>query len=197
MGLRLRLILVLIIPPVLVVGVYGFIRVRTGRAELLAETENTVQLLAKAIQASVERGLRDPRTSDLDGMLAEIVKDREQIDRIRVFDLGQRLLFASSQLPAPATVPVEVLRRVAESGRPEGVSMGRGKEHVFADVLPIRSPHGTVIATMEVAHLMAPIDAADRARPAARGPPPAVATAGGHPAPGARRVGPARARRAP
>src|SRR5687768_14086977 len=35
MGLKLRLILVLIIPPILVVGVYGLIRVRIGRAELL------------------------------------------------------------------------------------------------------------------------------------------------------------------
>jgi two-component system, NtrC family, sensor kinase len=159
MGLRFRLILVLMIPPILVVGVYGLIRVRAGRAELLADAERTVVLIAKAIQSSVERGLRDPRASDLAGMLAEIVKDREQIDRIRVFDLQGHLLFVSSQLPVNDGLPVEVLRRVATSGDPEGVSSGRGKEHLFAYVLPIRSADGGTVGTMEVAHLVAPIEA--------------------------------------
>ena len=50
MGLKLRLILVLMIPPILVVGVYGLIRVRAGRGELIAETERNVVLLAKTVQ---------------------------------------------------------------------------------------------------------------------------------------------------
>jgi two-component system, NtrC family, sensor kinase len=158
MGLRLRLILVLMIPPVLVVGVYGLIRVRTGRAELLAETERTVILIAKAIQASVERGLRDPRASDLDGMLAEIVKDQDQIDRIRIFDRARHPLLVSNRLPIGDDVPTEVLRRVEETGQPEGISSGRGKEQLFAYVLPIRAAGGGIVGTMEVAHRVSPIE---------------------------------------
>ena len=158
MGLRLRLILVLVIPPILVVGVYGLLRVRTGRAELLADTERTVILVAKAVRASIERGLREPRGSDLEGILAEIVKDQEQIDRIRIFDRSLNPLFVSNRLPSADAVPTEVLRRVAETGQPEGVPSGVGKTRLFSYVLPVRTNRGAVVATMEVAHLMSPID---------------------------------------
>src|SRR5215831_3531521 len=158
MGLRLRLILVLMIPPILVVGVYGLLRVRTGRGELLADTERTVILVAKAVRASIERGLREPRGSDLEGMLAEIVKDQAQIDRIRIFDRSLHPLFVSNRLPVADAVPAEVLRRVAETAQPEGVSSGVGKGRLFSYVLPIRTNRGAVVATMEVAHLMSPID---------------------------------------
>jgi two-component system, NtrC family, sensor kinase len=164
MGLKLRLILVLVIPPMLVVGVYGLIRIRAGRAELLAETERTVTLIAKAIQASVERGLRDPRASDVNGMLAEIVKDQQQIDRIRIYDRNAQPLLLSNRLPVATDVPAEVLRRVTDTGHPEGVSSGRGDKRIFSYVLPIRDAHGDVIGTMEVAHLLSPIE--DRVRTA-------------------------------
>ena len=52
MGLRLRLILLLFLPLVLVVGVYGLLRVRTERTELLRENERNVALTAKAIQVA-------------------------------------------------------------------------------------------------------------------------------------------------
>ena len=158
MGLRLRLILVLMIPPVLVVGVYGLIRVRTERAQLLTNTERTVILVAKAIRASIERGVREPRGSDLEGILAEIVKDQEQIDRIRIFDRSLRPLFVSNRLRSADAVPAEVLRQVAETGQPEGVSSGKGKARLFSYVLPIRTNRGAVVGTMEVAHLMSAID---------------------------------------
>jgi signal transduction histidine kinase len=164
MGLKLRLILVLVIPPMLVVGVYGLIRVRTGRAELLAETERTVILIAKAIQASVERGFRDPGATDVKGMLAEILKDQQQIDRIRIFDRDARALLDSSRLLLTAEVPPDVLQRVFETGRAEGVSSGLAKERIFSYVLPIRAATGGVVGTMEVAHLLSPIE--DRARSA-------------------------------
>src|SRR5262249_18645894 len=158
MGLRLRLILVLMIPPVLVVGVYGLMRVRTGRAELLADTERTVILVARAVRASIERGLREPRSSDLEGTLAQIVKDQEQVDRIRIFHRSLTPLFESNRLPVADAVPAEVLRRVAETGQPEGVSSGAGKGRLFSYILPIRTDRGAVVGTMEVAHLMSRID---------------------------------------
>src|SRR6516164_11593206 len=142
MGLRLRLILVLMIPPILVVGVYGLLRVRTGRGELLADTERTVIHVAKTIRASVERGLREPRESDLQGMLAEVVKDQKQVDRIRVFDRSMNALFVSNRLPGADAVPADVLRRVADTGQPEGFSSGTGKQRLFSYVLPIRENRG-------------------------------------------------------
>jgi signal transduction histidine kinase len=158
MGLKLRLILVLMIPPILVVGVYGFIRVRVGRAELVAETERNVILLAKAIQARVERGLRDPWTVDLDGMLTDIVRGQEQIDRIRILDGQLRPTARSHGVAVGYDLPADLLRRVVNTEQGEGFSAGQGTAQVFAYVLPIRGLDGAVVGTMEVAHRMSRIE---------------------------------------
>jgi signal transduction histidine kinase len=157
MGLKLRLILVLIIPPILVVGVYGLIRVRAGRGELLAETERNVTFLAQAIQATVERGLRDSRTADLDGMLTDILADQPQIDRIRIVDHRLRPTALATRSFLRHDVPADVLRRVAETGQEEGFSAGR-RQTVFSYILPIRADGGAIVGTMEVAHQLSRIE---------------------------------------
>jgi two-component system, NtrC family, sensor kinase len=156
MGLKLRLILVLTIPPILVVGVYGLFRVRIGRAELIAETERNVTLLARAVQASVERSLRDPRV-DLGALLAEIDKGEEQIDRITIFNLWLQPRAVSNR-QAGHDVPADVLRHVVDTGQGEGFSAGSGKTRSFSYVLPIRATGGAVVAIMEVTHRMSGIE---------------------------------------
>jgi signal transduction histidine kinase len=158
MGLKLRLILVLMIPPILVVGVYGLIRVRNGRAELLAETERNVVLFAKAVQATVERGLRDHRTADLESVLTDILREQDQIDHIRLLDRWLQPTGLASRLPITHDVPADVLWRVADTGRGEGFSAGHGKTQVFAYVLPIRVVSGAIVGTMEVAQRMSRIE---------------------------------------
>src|SRR5712691_170948 len=164
MGLKLRLILVLMIPPILVVGVYGLIRVRAGRAELIAETERNVVLLAKAVQARVERGLRDPLTLDLDTMLADIVRDQEQIDRIRILDRKLQPTATSSELSIRHDVPGEAHQRVAETWQGAAFSAGHGKTYVFSYILPLHGARGAVVGTMDVTHHMSKIE--DRVRDA-------------------------------
>jgi signal transduction histidine kinase len=164
MGLKLRLILVLIIPPIFAVGVYGLIRVRAERAELVAETERNVILLAEAIQATVERALRDSRASELHGVVTDIVKDKEQIDRIRIFDRWLQPAAVSSRRSLGEDVPADMLRRVAETGKGEGFSAGRGKTQVFSYILPISPTGGGIVGTMEVTHQMSSV--ADRIRSA-------------------------------
>ena len=158
MGLKLRLILVLLIPPILVVGVYGLIRVRVGRAELIADRQQNVILLAKAIQARVERGLRDPWTVDLESMLTDIVRGQDQIDRIRILDGRFRPTARSLESAVDSDVPVDLLRRVTETEQGEGFTAGQGKSQVFAYVLPIRGNDGAVAGTMEVAQRMSRIE---------------------------------------
>ncbi|HEY7541506.1 MAG TPA: ATP-binding protein [Methylomirabilota bacterium] len=148
MGLRLRLILVLMIPPILVVGVYGLIRVRTGRDELLADTERTVILVAEAIRAGVAQGLRESGASDLPGTLAEVVNDEKPVDRIRIFDRALNALFVSNRRPAADAVSADVLRRVAETRQSEGLSSGTGRQRLFSYVLPIRT-NGRVPAAIQ------------------------------------------------
>ena len=159
MGLRLRLILVLLIPPILVVGVYGFIRVRMERAELLDSTQRSVALTGRTVQIAVERALRDPQTTDLQGLLSEIVHDQQQIDGILIFDRSLTSTLVANRVPVLTHASTEVLDRVIRTGQPEGAPERRDRRLVFFYVVPLRAPAGTVVGAMEVVHVGADIDA--------------------------------------
>jgi signal transduction histidine kinase len=153
MGLKFRLILVLMIPLILVVGVYGFIRVGTGREELLNETARNVSLIARAIQLLIERSLRDREASDLKAVLSVIIADQDEIERIRILDRQFTVLAMSGGRTSIAhEVPTEVLRRVAESGLAEGFSAGHGTTRVVSYVVPLRVSGGGIAGTIDVSH---------------------------------------------
>jgi signal transduction histidine kinase len=159
MGLKVRLILVLMIPLILVVGVYGFIRVGTGREELLSETTRNARLIARAIQLMMERGRHDRETSDLNAALNDIIADQDQIERIRILDRHHAVLAMSGEKTAIAhEVPTEVLRRVAESGRAEGFSAGHGSTQVVSYVVPLRVGEGDIAGTIDVSHQTSKIE---------------------------------------
>jgi two-component system, NtrC family, sensor kinase len=158
MGLRLRLILVLMIPPILVFGVYGVLRVRKEQTELLRADQRNVSLITKAVQIAVERALRDPQTRGIDELLAEIVQDQKTIDRLRVFDRGLRPIVVSNALPVGGHIATDVLQRVIDSGHAEAFSRHEAAESVFYYVVPLRAANGTILGAMEVAHLMSAID---------------------------------------
>jgi signal transduction histidine kinase len=158
MGLKLRLILVLMIPLILIVGVYGFIRIVTGRDEFLGETARTVRVVARAVQLAIERGSRDPQTSDLDGIVREIVEGHEQIDRIRILDRRFGTLAMAGRTSIPHEVPPDVLGRVADSGRGELFSAGTGKRQVVSYIVPLRVRGGGIAGTIDVSHQTSRID---------------------------------------
>jgi hypothetical protein len=131
MGLRLRLILVVVIPLVLVVGVYGLVRIHHEQTELLEEDRRNMALTAKAIQIAVENALRDRQISDIRYLLSELVEYQEQIDRIRLFDGKLAPTLVSNPLSIGEEIPTEGLRRVMETGQAEGFYQRRGKQPVL------------------------------------------------------------------
>jgi signal transduction histidine kinase len=159
MGLRLRLILVLAIPLVLVVGVYGLWRIRIERAELLAETERNLALTAKAIQIAVENALRDRQIGDVRQLLAEIVSGQEQIDRIRVFDSKFQPVIVSNPLAIGEEVPAPALARVMTTGEPEVFYQLRGTQPVLYYIAPLRPRKGAVQGTLEMVQLATTVHA--------------------------------------
>lgn len=163
MGLRLRLILILLIPPILVVGVYGFVRMRAERAELLAEDQRNAIAIATAAQVAIERVLRDVGPSELSAVLADVLRDNRQISGVRLLDGDLRPMVQSTGAGSAVDIPTDALRRVMHSGQAEGFTRGTGKASVFVYVLPIRAGTGAVVGTMEVAHSTAAIDARIRA----------------------------------
>ncbi|MBI4562900.1 MAG: HAMP domain-containing protein [Candidatus Rokubacteria bacterium] len=155
MGLRVRLILVLVIPLILVIGVYGFSRIRQEEAQLLNEDRRNIALTARAVQIAVENALRDRQISDIKRLLSEMVEDQEQIDRIRLFDKRLRPTLVSNPLSIGEEIPAEALSRVIKTGQPEGFYQRRRKEFVLFYLTPLRSSRGEIQGAMEVVHLAA------------------------------------------
>lgn len=158
MGLRLRLILLLMIPLVLVVGVYGLLRVRSEQAELLHEDQRNMALTAKAIQVAVENALRDRQVSDVHRLLSEIVAGQDQIDRIRLFSRDLKPALVSNPLSIGEEIPAEALRRVIAAGQPAGFYQPRGKQPVLYYLVPLRSPRGEVGGAIEIVRLATGVD---------------------------------------
>ena len=82
MGLRLRLILIVLLPALLALGAHGFIRVRQEEAQLLEEDQRTMALATRAIQIAVENALRDRQITDVKRLLSEMAGHEQEIERI-------------------------------------------------------------------------------------------------------------------
>ncbi len=157
MGLKLRLSLVLVIPLVLVVGVYGFLRIRVEQAELLDDDRRNIALMAKAIQIAVENALRDRQISDIHRLLSELVEGQEQIDRIRILDASLRPVVVSNPLTI-GDLPKAALERVLESGQPGHFHERRGKQPALYYLVPLRDRDGQVTGAMEIVHLTVSVE---------------------------------------
>ncbi|MBI2202332.1 MAG: HAMP domain-containing protein [Candidatus Rokubacteria bacterium] len=165
MGLRLRLILVIMIPLVLVIGVYGVLRLRAEQAELLADNRRLMGLTAKAIQITVENALRDRQISDIRRLLAEIVEGQEQIDRIRMFDRNLEPTLVSNPLAIGEQIPEDTVRRVLQAGWPEWFYLRRGTQPVLYYVVPVRGPRDDIDGALEIVQLASGVE--ERVRAAA------------------------------
>ncbi|MBI2202946.1 MAG: HAMP domain-containing protein [Candidatus Rokubacteria bacterium] len=163
MGLRVRLILVITIPLVLVVGVYGVIRLRTEQADLLADNRRLMGLTAKAIQITVENAIRDRQISDVRRLLAEIVEGQDEIDRIRIFDRELRTTLVSNSLSIGEQIPEESVRRVLHTGWPEWFYLRRGTQPVLYYVVPVRADAGEIEGALEIVQLASAVEGRVRA----------------------------------
>lgn len=165
MGLRLRLILVIMIPLVLVIGVYGVLRLRAEQAELLADNRRLMGVTAKAIQITVENALRDRQISDIRRLLAEVVEGQEQIDRIRMFDRNLEPTLVSNPLAIAEHIPQDTLRRVLQAGWPEWFYLRRGTQPVLYYIVPVRGPRDEIEGALEIVQLASGVE--ERVRAAA------------------------------
>jgi signal transduction histidine kinase len=159
MGLRLRLILVLMVPLMLVIGVYGYLRVEQEAAALLENNRRALGFTAKALQIAVENALRDRQISDASRLLSEIVQGQEEIDRVRIFDRALNPIVVSNRLTIGDHIPTDILTRVLEHGAAEGIYSTRGTTPVLFYVVPIRGRGNTPQAVMELVQLATAVEA--------------------------------------
>ncbi len=150
MGLRQRVILIVMIPALLATGVHGALRLRQERAQLLSEYQHNLALTAKAIQIAVENALRDRQWSEIGHLVSQMVEQQEAIERIRVFDRHAAPVFVSSPVTTADVIPVDRLRRVMTSGLPEEMVV-RGATRAFvAIIVPVRGRSGAIDGAMEI-----------------------------------------------
>ncbi len=166
MGLKLRLILALMVPVVLVAGVYGYVRSRHEQAELLADQQQDMARTAKAVRIAVENALRDRQVTDVRRLLAEMVEYQEAIDRIRLFDLDLSPTLVSSQLSIGDGVPADELRLVIAAGQPRSLTDTRGGRPLLYYLTPIRDRGGRITGALELVQVA--IRAHERIRSANR-----------------------------
>jgi signal transduction histidine kinase len=146
------------VPLVLVVGVYGLLRVRVEQAALLSEDRRNIALTARAIQSALEIALRDRQMAEARRVLAEMVEDQDQIDRIRLFDRTLTPILVSNPLIIGDDVPIETLRRVMATGRTDSFYLHRGKQAVLYHLTPLRGQDGAIAGAMEIVHLTVAVD---------------------------------------
>jgi signal transduction histidine kinase len=153
MGLRLRLIIMLLIPLILVIGIYGYVRVQQETRELLDHNRRAIGLVAKALQIAVENAWRDRQFGDITRILSEVVESQDEIDRIRVFNRNFQPMFVSNRLRIGDDLPTDMLVRVMNLGVAEGVYRNEGVAPVLYYFVPIRGGDETPQAVMEVAQV--------------------------------------------
>lgn len=157
MGLRLRVILILTIPALLVIGAHGLLRVRQEDAQLLREDQENLALTGRAVQIAVENALRDRQIPDVRRLLVEMVEQQDAIDRIRLFDHDLKPVLVSNPLAIGEAIPAAELRRVVQTGRSESFFQ-RGHPSFLFYLAPLRRGPGQAQGAMEIVRLGAAVD---------------------------------------
>jgi signal transduction histidine kinase len=159
MGLRVRLLLLLVVPMCVAVGGYGFVRLGQEQRQLLAEEQLRMEVMATAIQVAVENALRDRQISDIRRLLAEIVFFQNEIDRIRIFDTALRPILVSNPLAIGDEVPVVGLREAMAERHPVQFFQEKDGRRVLSTLVPLRGARQTVRGAMEILRFAGHVDA--------------------------------------
>jgi two-component system NtrC family sensor kinase len=149
MDLRLRLLLVVILPIALVVGVYGVVRVRDETRDAIEAERRQAAIAASAAGIAIEHALQTRGSADVQRLAAELVTAHAEIERVVAVD---------RQLTALAVEPAGTLSRDGERDLTTVLASGQTLEQMDAPgtiryVLPLRGPDNRVGGAMEIAFL--------------------------------------------
>lgn len=168
MGLRTRLLVLLLAPMAVAVGWYGLVRVRSEEEALLAEDRARMGALARAFQVAVEKTLEVHGPAETQRLLDEVARRQEEVDRLRVFAADGRLWLVSGP---PVAVPTGVAdapspEDVARAGRervPVVWSSPAGTGHVVQALVGLRTASGASLGVLELVRVNEVIAARVRA----------------------------------
>src|SRR5512146_2640628 len=152
MGLRLRLLLVVMLPLGLVVGAYGIVRVQQETRDAIEAERRQAAIAASAVRIAVEYTLGTREIPDVQRLAAQLVTAHAEINRIVAVD--RRLAPLASEPPGPLSRDQErELSAVLASGQPLERTDSPG---TIRYVLPLRGRDDRVEGAMEIAILTQP-----------------------------------------
>jgi signal transduction histidine kinase len=158
MRVRPWLVLLLLVPMMLILSVYAYLRIEEQRAERLAEFARRVGVTSTAIRLVVEHVLRTGSRADLERLLADLVTKQTEIVRIRLLDADLRPVADRNLLPRDAGVNLGRHRQVIQSGQPDAVFRRVESFGLHSDLLPLRPRSATVEGVLEVVHVAAQLE---------------------------------------
>ena len=158
MGLRLRLVLLLLVPMILVVAGYAYIRVAEEREQRRVEFDRRVDVTTRAIRLAVERALRGGTQEDVEHLARDLVLKQTEILRVRLLNAHLATRVDANLLTDDPGVPVDRLREVHDSGQSAVVERRPGGLRVHSVLLPVR-PEGTDEGVLEVTYVASRLEA--------------------------------------
>jgi signal transduction histidine kinase len=154
MRIATKLTLILLLAVSAVLAGFGYLRMQQERSRLTEEVQQEVLALTNAIRLIVEHALRDRRPEDIRELLAEIVRDPNPVDRVRIFNTRlEETASANIDVATTTVVPADVWDRVLKDGRPHVRYVDSPGRPVVYAVLPLKNPRGTIVGGLEVVHV--------------------------------------------
>jgi signal transduction histidine kinase len=157
-GLRLRLVLLLLVPMILVVAGYAYLRVTEEREQRRVEFDRRVEVTTRAIRLAVERDLRSGTRADIEQLASDLVLKQTEILRVRLLDRQLATSVDANLLTEDPGVPIERLREARDSGQSAVVERRAGGLPLHSVLLPIRSS-GKDEGVLEVTYVASRLEA--------------------------------------
>jgi signal transduction histidine kinase len=154
MRLATKLTLALLIAVALVMTGFAYWRARGERQHAVDEAKDEALLLANTLRLAVQHALRDRQPEYIRELLDELVRSPNPVDRIRVLDRQlDPINIASAESAEAIVIPPADLERTLTSGQTVVRYMESAGRPMVYVLLPLRSPRGTILGVLEVAHV--------------------------------------------
>jgi signal transduction histidine kinase len=157
-GLRFRFGLFLLVPMILVVAAYAYVRLQQERGQRRADFDLRVSVASAAIRLAVENALRSGSLPDVERLAKDLVVKQTEIVRIRLLDRSLTSRVDANLLPGDAGLPPERHRQVWDTGQPVIVEHEGGGARLHTVLLPVRST-GQDDGILEISHVAGRLEA--------------------------------------
>ncbi len=165
MNIGAKMTLLLVVPLVLLMAVFGYIDDRRTRRALHAELVLEGRSVARTLQLAMEDYFRNRDLQDVRELIDNVTL-YERILGVRVFDAAGRLIYQSASLADQPFVFGEALGRVLREGATDQSERRIDGQSTISFLAPLTSPSGARFGALQVLQLAAFMD--DEARASRR-----------------------------